>query len=119
MKNSIILVAVAAFVTCGVTIAKADSAFEPLSVTVQFADLDTANTQGAAVLYRRLKSAAATVCQGPVSNKELAQVSLYTGCVRTALSAAIAKVNRPALTAFAAAHGVPTGESTIRIADNK
>jgi UrcA family protein len=119
MKSLTILIAAAAFVTCSVNIAKADGAFESRSVTVQFADLDTANTQGAAALYRRLKSAAASVCRGQESSKELAQVWAYTDCVHKALSAAIVKVDRPAVTAYAAARGVPTSESTIRIAINK
>jgi UrcA family protein len=119
MKNSIILVAVAAFITCSVTIARADSAFEPRSVTVRFADLDTANTQGAAALYRRLKSAAQSVCRDLDPGKELARVRPYADCMHAALSNAIVKVDRPAVTAYAAAHGVPTGDSTIRIADIK
>src|SRR5580692_2044819 len=119
MKNSIILVAVAAFVTCSVSLAKADSTFEPRSVTVQFADLDTAGTPGAAALYRRLKSASASVCRNLEPGKDLARVRAYNDCLRTALSNAIVKVNRPAVTLYAAAHGMPTGDSSIRIADNK
>ena len=119
MKKSIILVAVAAFITCGVSVAKADSAFEPRSVTVRFADLDTANTQGAAALYRRLKSAAASVCRDLDPGEELVRVAPYHGCMHTALSNAIVKVSRPAVTAYAAAHGVPKGDSGIRIAVNK
>ena len=119
MKNSIILVAVAAFIACSVTMARADAAFEPRSVTVRFADLDTANTQGAAALYRRLKGAAASVCRDLEPGEELARVAPYHECMHTALSNAIVKVNRPAVTAYAAAHGVPTGDSGIRIAINK
>jgi UrcA family protein len=118
MKKPIILAAVA-FITCGVNIAQADSAFEPRSVTVRFGDIDTTNPQGAAALYRRLKSAAASVCQDLEPGKELVRVPLYINCIQTALSTAIVKVDRPALTAYAAAHGVPTGDSAIRIADNK
>jgi UrcA family protein len=119
MKKSITLVAVAALITCSVSIAKADSSFEPRSVSVQFADLNTASSQGAASLYRRLKSAAASVCRGLEPGKELARVWAYTDCVHTAMSNAIIKVNRPAVTAYAAAHGMPTADSSIRIANNK
>jgi UrcA family protein len=119
MKKSIILVAVAAIITCGVSVAKADSAFEPRSVTVQFSDLDTSNTQGAATLYRRLKSAAASVCRDLEPGKQLAQVWAYTDCVHTAFNNAVVKIDRPAVTAYAAAHGMPLGDSTIRIASNK
>jgi UrcA family protein len=119
MKNLTTLVAVAAFATCSISIAKADSPFEPRSVTVQFADLDTANSQGAATLYRRLKSAAASVCRGLEPQKQLARVWAYNECLHTALSNAIVKVNRPSVTVYAAAHGTPVADSSIRIADNK
>jgi UrcA family protein len=119
MNKSIVLVAVAAFITCSVSIAKADSSFEPRSITVHFADLNTANSQGAATLYRRLQSAAASVCRDPEPSKQLARVWAYTDCVHTAMSNAVAKVNRPALTAYAAAHGIATGDSSVRIAYNK
>ena len=119
MKKSIILVAVAAFITCSVSVAKADSASEARSVTVQFSDLDTANTQGAATLYRRLRSAAASVCRN-LQGKQLEQVWAYTDCVHMALNNAVAKIDRPAVTAYAAAHGMPVVDSTsIRIANNK
>jgi UrcA family protein len=118
MKKQIILAAVA-FVTSGVTVAHADSAFEPRSVIVRFADIDTSSPQGAAALYRRLKSAAASVCRDLEPAKELAEVRLYANCLQTALSTAIVKVDRPALTAYAAAHGMPAVDSAIRIATNK
>jgi UrcA family protein len=118
MKNSIIRVAVAAFITCGVTIARADT-FEPRSVTVRFADLDTANTEGAATLYRRLKTAAVSVCRDLEPGRELARVRVYSYCIHTALSNAIVTIDRPAVTAYAAAHGLRTDESSIRVAGNK
>jgi len=115
MKNSIILVAIAA-VVCSATIAKADASFEPRSVTVQFADLDADNTQGAASLYRRLKSAAASVCRDLDPGRQLARARAYTDCLQTALGNAIVAVDRPSLTAYAAAHGVATADAAIRIA---
>ena len=118
MKKPIILAAVA-FVTCGVTIAQADSTFEPRSVTVRFADIDSTSPQGAEALYRRLRSAATSVCRDLEPGKELARVGVYVNCIQTALGTAIVKVDRPPLTAYAAAHGVPAGDSVITIADNK
>src|SRR5271165_695308 len=119
MNNSIILVAFAAFVGGGATIASADTSLEPRSVTVHFADLETANTQGAAALYRRLKSAAENVCRNLEPGKEFARTRAYTDCLHMALVNAIVKVDRPALTAYAAAHGMPTGDSAVRIASNQ
>jgi UrcA family protein len=118
MKNSIILVAVAAFITCSVTVAQAD-AFEPRSVLVRFADLDTTNTQGAATLFSRLNSAAKSVCRDLEPGGELTRVRVYAYCMHTALGNAIDTINRPVVTAYAAAHGVPTGDSSIRVAGNK
>ena len=118
MKKPIILAAVA-FITCGTTIAQADSAFEPRSVTVRFADIDSTSPQGAEALYRRLRSAATSVCRDLEPGKELARVGVYVNCIQAALGTAIVKVDRPPLTAYAAAHGVPAGDSVITIADNK
>jgi UrcA family protein len=119
MKKSTTLIAVAAFITGNISIANADAPFEPRTATVQFADLDTANTQGAATLYRRIKTAAASVCRDLEPGKQLVGVWAYTDCVQTAMSNAIAKVNRPAVTAYAAARGMPIVNATVRIADNK
>jgi UrcA family protein len=118
MKKMIILAAVA-FITCGVTVAQANSTFEPRSVTVRFADIDVSGSEGAAALYRRLKIAAGNVCQDLEPGKELARLRVYTSCIQTALGAAIVKVDRPALTAYAAAQGMATGTSAMRIANNK
>jgi UrcA family protein len=119
MKNLTILAAAAALVASSISIAKADSPFEPRSVTVKFADLDTTNAEGAATLYRRLKSAAASVCRGLEPDKQLSRVWGYNECLHTAMSNAIVKINRPAVAEYAAAHGVPMSNPTVRIANNK
>jgi len=119
MKNLNILVAAATFATCSVTIAQANDAFEPRSVTVRFADLDTASAQGAAVLYRRLETAAQSVCQDLEPGRELPRMWAYANCIQTALSNAIVKLDRPAVTAYAVAHGVHMTDSNIKIAANK
>lgn len=119
MKNLNILVAAATIAICGATIAQADGAFVPRSVTVRFADLDTASAQGAAVLYRRLQSAAESVCRDLEPGQELARRRVYANCIQTALGNAIVKVDRPAVTTYAVAHGVPVGDSKIRMAGNK
>lgn len=119
MKNSIMLVAVAALVAGSVTLAKAATPFEPRSVTVQYADLDTSNTPGAAALYRRLKSAVVSVCRDLEPGRELARVDAYAACMHFALSNAIVKIDRPVVTAYAVALGVTMSEPSIRIARNK
>jgi UrcA family protein len=86
---------------------------------VQFADLNTSNAPGAAVLYRRIKRAAESVCSGIEAGHELALHMLYAKCVHTALSKAVADVNSPAVSAYAAARGVVPAERTTTIARNQ
>jgi UrcA family protein len=119
MKKLTILVAVATFTVCSFTIARAGTAFEPRTMTVRFADLDTTNAEGAAVLYRRLKFAADVVCQDLDSGRDLFLVRQHADCVRLALSNAIAKVDRPAVTAYAAGRGVVPATVSVKIASNK
>ena len=119
MKKSIILVAVGTLSAGSFTIARADTTLEPRTVTVRYADLDTTNAKGAAVLYRRLNFAAATVCQDLSSRRELSLVRLHAECVQRALSNAVAKVDDPAVTAYAATRGVHLAAVDVRIADSK
>lgn len=70
-----------------------------LSVVVHFADLDLSRSEGAAVLYQRLKSAAETVC-APLDDRNVARHMRFKSCVQTAISTAVAKVDQPALTAY-------------------
>jgi len=69
------------------------------SVVVHFADLDLSRSEGATVLYQRLKDAAETVC-APLDERDLARYFSFNACVENAISTAVAKVNRPALTAY-------------------
>jgi UrcA family protein len=69
------------------------------TVVVHFADLDLSRSEGAIVLYRRLKGAAATVC-APLDDREIARHVSFEACVQSAISAAVAKVDKPALTAY-------------------
>jgi len=70
----------------------------PPTVIVRFADLDLTHIQGVAVLYQRLKRAAETVC-APESSRDLGSQP-YKMCRQIALGRAVAKVDRPALTAY-------------------
>lgn len=119
MKNFTTLIAAATFAALGVSIAQADTTFGPRSVTVRFADLDMTNSQGAAVLFRRIKGAAESVCRDLESGRDLGLIHRHANCVNLALGNAIVKIDRPAVTAYAAAHGVSTDNPTIKIADNK
>jgi UrcA family protein len=71
----------------------------PPSRVVQFADLDLSRAEGAAVLYHRLQNAAETVC-APLDDTEPVRHMEFRECVQKAISVAVAKVNRPALSAY-------------------
>jgi UrcA family protein len=60
--------------------------------TVRFADLNLAVSQDVAELYRRIEYAARKVCMEHVRDRE--------ECTRRAVSNAITKIDRPALTAY-------------------
>jgi UrcA family protein len=65
---------------------------------VSFRDLNLNTPEGAAVLYRRITSAANEVCGNP-DRWDLSQLALRT-CVKDAVARAIAQVNKPMLTSL-------------------
>lgn len=110
MNNLTSLLAAATLAACGLsTTVRADSILEPRSMTVHFGDLDTNSTYGAAVLYRRIKFAAETVCGDPGSVRAMRLLASYRTCVHAAIADAVAKVNRPTVTEYAVARGVAPG----------
>ena len=84
-------------------LANAAPAQDAPNVNVRFADLDVTRTAGAAALYGRLTTAAKTVC-APLEGRDLGSVARFGECVERAISAAVAKVDQPALTRYALAH---------------
>jgi UrcA family protein len=119
MKTLTTLIAAAALTASGITIASADTTLEPRSVTVKFADLNTSNVQGAQALYQRIASAAESVCNDLKPGRQLALMERYANCVHQAISAAIVEVDRPAVTAYAAAHGFRAVDAAPRMARNQ
>jgi UrcA family protein len=69
------------------------------SKTVTYGDLNLDSAQGASVLYARLRHAAQEVCSF-FDSKELALWSARQTCVNNALTSAVAKVNKPNVTAL-------------------
>lgn len=80
-------------------VACAGPALERPQVVVHFADLDLSRSQGAAVLYHRLRAAAETVC-APLDDRDLGRHIRFKECVQSALSTAVAEVDRAALTEY-------------------
>ncbi|MDB6043877.1 MAG: hypothetical protein JWM63_2428 [Gammaproteobacteria bacterium] len=69
----------------------------PPARTVDFADLNLSSSAGAAVLYARIKSAAAQVCE-PVNARALESFLSAKRCTEQSIARAVAYVNAPALT---------------------
>jgi UrcA family protein len=106
MKNLITIVAAATVAAGMLPVARADfSSDEVRTVTVRFADLDTSGSPGAAVLFRRLDAAARSVCRDQGLDRALEQKHAFEQCVHVALGQALAKIDVPALNAYAAVHG--------------
>lgn len=83
----------------GFQLAHAAPPQNPPSVVVHFADLDLSHTEGARVLYQRLRGAAETVC-APSDDRNLAGQMRFKACVKSAISTAVAKVDEPTLAVY-------------------
>jgi UrcA family protein len=95
--------------------AAADS-IEPLQVTVKYGDLNVSHPQGAAVLYGRIRAAAAVVC-APLDRSGLSAKLHRDACVNNAIVNAVTAVNEPALVAV---YGTKTGKTLpVRVAQVK
>jgi len=97
------------------TTARADSTLAPPSLKVFYGDLDINNVHGAAVLYRRIRFAAESVCLDRGRSRQLAMMSRYSSCVRSAIGNAVQQVNRPAVTEYAASRGVIPAGTPIKM----
>jgi len=97
---SIIATMLVAF--AGLAKAGGSAAAEPpatLSKKVTFSDLNLDTQAGANALYARLRHAAEEVCE-PFDGNELSRHSMWQRCVGNSLAAAVAKVNKPKVTAL-------------------
>jgi UrcA family protein len=69
------------------------------TVKVDYSGMDLSASTGATLLYHRLKNAAAQVCRG-LEGRALSAQSKWQTCYNSALSDAVAGVNRPLVTAL-------------------
>ena len=67
------------------------------SVTVRFAELNLNDTEGARILYARIRSASATVCGTRWSVLGGLQDWAWKECYRATLDDAVRRINRPLL----------------------
>lgn len=86
-------------------------------IDVHFADLDLTRSEGVAVLYQRLEAAAKSVCAS-LDARDLTSQAHFKGCVESAIDSAVAKVDRPALTAYYKAR-TNDRNAAIQIAKNQ
>jgi UrcA family protein len=100
----------------GYQLANAAPSQDAPSVIVHFADLDLTHGDGVAVLYRRLKGAAETVC-ALQDGRDLWSQMRFKICWQSALGAAVTGVDRPALTAYYRAQ-FKSRNATLQIAQN-
>ncbi|MEJ1962739.1 MAG: UrcA family protein [Gammaproteobacteria bacterium] len=89
----------------------------PKKVLVHYADLNMVRSTGAAVLYRRLQSAAEKVCT-PINAKDASHQVMFRHCVADAMARAVTEVDQPALGAYYRAklegRNAITAEATAR-----
>jgi len=80
--------------------------FDPPQLTVKYADLNVASSEGAAVLYARIRHAANNVCL-QFAGRGLDVYTQRETCIDKAILGAVTKVNAPALSAL---YGAKTGK---------
>jgi UrcA family protein len=115
MKTLTTIVATTVIGACGLySSAQADTLLEPPAVTVHFEDLNINNARGAATLYERIQGAAAVVCREFGTTRSMMLFGRYVGCMHSAIGGAVARVNQPLVTEYAAAHGITPPDSPIK-----
>jgi len=67
------------------------------SKTVRFNDLDLTQSEGAKVLYTRIRAAAREVCAMSIGTDPISRLAIK-GCIETAVDKAVKDVNAPMLT---------------------
>jgi UrcA family protein len=104
-RASVWLVGLAASLACLVGSAPvlAAAPWEAHSVTVRYGDLDITTSAGAAALYQRIQAAARVTCGG-YQDHALVRPPYAEHCSSAAISAAVASVNSPLLSAVHASH---------------
>jgi UrcA family protein len=82
---------------------------------VSFKDLNLSSTEGAAVLYGRIKRAANEVC-GQADRFNLSQSHTIQVCINEAVSRAVSQINSPMLTSLYEAKTGKTDKQTATLA---
>jgi len=83
----------------GLALAGSDALLPPSRV-VSYRDLNLTNAEDVAILYRRITRAAEEVCEPAARTGSKLPAPAYHDCVAHAVATAVAKVNRPELSAY-------------------
>jgi UrcA family protein len=87
---------------------EAPAAGDVSQITVHFGDLNINQTEGATVLYWRIRHAAERVCGEPQLPGSRTVSPDWRRCVAQAIDQAVVSVDRPALTAYYRVHTSPS-----------
>ncbi len=97
----------------------ANSDAQPVeSLTVQYGDLDLNKPQGVDALLKRIKSAAKDVCS-EFEGRTQREKQLHSQCVDQAVSTAVARVNRPALSQYLAERSSKEGKVSMPLVSSR
>jgi UrcA family protein len=109
--GAVALLATSSLLMSSLATAHEDGGVQIRSQTVQFADIDTRNAHDVAKLFYRIRHAAEGVCgdRGLAARPDLS--SQHSRCVDRALANAVDDIDRPTLTAYANARGIPVQAS--------
>jgi UrcA family protein len=100
---------VATVLLAATTQAHSQAADEPISVSVQYGDLDIGHAAGAKVLLQRIEAASVRACGGEPDLRVLQQHAAYNQCRKTAVGEAVAQIGSPIVTALANHDRLPVG----------
>jgi UrcA family protein len=89
---------------------QAPAAGDVKQTTVHFDDLNVDRPAGAAVLYRRIRNAAESVCGDPQAPGSRMISRFWLSCVAQAVDRAVVTLDRPALTAYHRVHATPSDQ---------
>jgi UrcA family protein len=93
--------------------ANADTLSDVPAEAVRYRNLLSANDHDVAVLYRRIDAAAGRVCGQRLAPGSVVVAPAWRRCVHNALRHAVADIDVPAVTAYAAARGIQAHEASV------
>ena|ERR1700754_1153892 len=112
----IVTLVAASLVSLAAAHAQATAPLDVQSITVQYADLDLDHKAGITALYQRIQNAAHRLCK-PNAGEMLVSKRTYLTCLDQAVSTAVARIDRPALSDYVALRtGKPVVGGSTRVA---